>query len=24
VKLYDGSYEEWLRKKLPVNAGSTP
>ena len=24
VKLYDGSYEEWLRLKLPVNRGATP
>ncbi len=24
VKLYDGSYQEWLREKLPVNAGATP
>jgi thiosulfate/3-mercaptopyruvate sulfurtransferase len=24
VKLYDGSYEDWLHRKLPVNAGATP
>jgi thiosulfate/3-mercaptopyruvate sulfurtransferase len=24
VKLYDGSYQEWLREKLPVKAGATP
>jgi thiosulfate/3-mercaptopyruvate sulfurtransferase len=24
VKLYDGSYEDWLKRKLPVNRGATP
>jgi thiosulfate/3-mercaptopyruvate sulfurtransferase len=24
VKLYDGSYEDWRRRKLPVRAGSAP
>lgn len=24
VKLYDGSYEDWARRKLPLRTGSTP
>lgn len=24
AKLYDGSYEDWLKRKLPVNAGANP
>jgi thiosulfate/3-mercaptopyruvate sulfurtransferase len=24
VKLYDGSYEDWLKRKLPVNRGAAP
>jgi thiosulfate/3-mercaptopyruvate sulfurtransferase len=24
VKLYDGSYEDWLKRKLPVNKGANP
>ena len=24
TKLYDGSYEDWARRKLPVVAGNTP
>ena len=24
VKLYDGSYQDWARRKLPVKKGETP
>lgn len=24
VKLYDGSYEDWMKRKLPTTAGATP
>jgi len=24
AKFYDGSYQDWLARKLPVTAGSTP
>ena len=24
VKLYDGSYQDWQQRKLPVKAGATP
>lgn len=24
VKIYDGSYQDWARRKLPVNKGETP
>jgi thiosulfate/3-mercaptopyruvate sulfurtransferase len=24
VRLYDGSYQDWLKRKLPVNAGTAP
>jgi 3-mercaptopyruvate sulfurtransferase SseA len=24
VKLYDGSYQDWQQRRLPVRAGATP
>jgi thiosulfate/3-mercaptopyruvate sulfurtransferase len=24
VKMYDGSYQDWLKRKLPVRSGPTP
>jgi len=24
VRLYDGSYEDWARRKLPLNKGQAP
>jgi len=24
VRIYDGSYQDWARRKLPVNKGESP